>query len=295
MPPVSPTRITAVTVPEGARSAPRAGLAFAPVAQDGARSAALPADAAPAPVGWPLVERRRVVGGRRPPARRRAAPPAHGATTPTRVPPTLTTAPLWPFRLAALFGATFRALSDDDFGNPAVVVATATYAVYTAVTCLRPIPYRDDSRVRALIAFEQVLCTVLILTTGAWSSPFALCLVPAGHARRVRRRLAVQLRARRLRRSPRSPSRTSSPRASARRCRTPRCGPRCSAWSRSPAAWPTARRSTAPASSASPRTASACWPRPTRCCSPCNASPRPCRRRSTSTRCSTPPSRASTA
>ena len=33
---------------------------------------------------------------------------------------------------------------------------------------------------RALIAFEQVLCTVLILTTGAWSSPFALCLVPAG-------------------------------------------------------------------------------------------------------------------
>ena len=54
------------------------------------------------------------------------------------------------------------------------------YAAYTAITCLRPIPYRDDSRVRALIGFEQVLCTVLILATGSWSSPFALCLVPAG-------------------------------------------------------------------------------------------------------------------
>ncbi len=71
-------------------------------------------------------------------------------------------------------------MSDEHLGGTAVVVATATYAVYTAITCLRPIPYRDDSRVRALIAFEQVLCTVLILATGSWSSPFALCLVPAG-------------------------------------------------------------------------------------------------------------------
>jgi signal transduction histidine kinase len=146
------------------------------VAQDRSGSPGLPADAAPTPIGWPLVERRGST----------AAIPPHGVER--RLPhqpdagpsPTLTTAPLWPFRLAALFGATFRALSDDHLTNPTVVVATATYAIYTAITCVRPIPYRDDSRVRAMIAFEQVLCTVLILTTGAWSSPFALCLVPAG-------------------------------------------------------------------------------------------------------------------
>ncbi|MFT3855375.1 MAG: histidine kinase [Ilumatobacteraceae bacterium] len=147
------------------------------MAQDGPRSAALPADTAPAPIGWPLVERRGST----------AAVPPHGVERrrsrqldePT-APLTLTTAPLWPFRLAALFGSAFRALSDDHLNRPAMIVATATYAAYTAVTCIRPIAYRDDVRVRALIAFEQVLCTVLILTTGAWGSPFALCLVPAG-------------------------------------------------------------------------------------------------------------------
>ncbi len=137
------------------------------------------ADTTPAPVGWPLVERRRGDAS--------SDAPPHGVERRSRpgndaqaVTPTLTTAPLWPFRLAALFGATFRALSDDDLTKSTVVVATAIYAAYTAVTCLRPIPYRNDARVRAMIAFEEVLCTVLIFTTGAWSSPFALCLVPTG-------------------------------------------------------------------------------------------------------------------
>jgi len=133
----------------------------------------------PGPVGWPLVERRR--GGAS------SVAPPHGverrsrpSTDPTAGAPTLTTAPLWPFRLAALFGATFQAVNKDDLNHVAIVVATAVYATYTAITCLRPIPYRNDARVRAMIAFEEVLCTALIFATGAWSSPFALCLVPAG-------------------------------------------------------------------------------------------------------------------
>lgn len=145
--------------------------------QDASRATQLPTDASPTPVGWPLVERRRAATADPPQGierRTRQTDEALGAA------PTLSTAPLWPFRLAALFGATFRALSDKDLGDPAIIAATATYAIYTVVTCVRPIPYRDDSRVRATIAFEQVLVTVLILLTGAWSSPFALCLVPAG-------------------------------------------------------------------------------------------------------------------
>lgn len=139
--------------------------------------AAPPPDAEPAPVGWPLVERRRDASGATPPQgieRRHAEPGEFGAV------PTLSTAPLWPFRLAALLGATIRALSDHHVGRASVVAATAAYAAYTAVACLRPIPYRDETRIRLRILFEVALCVALIALTGAWASPFALCLVPAG-------------------------------------------------------------------------------------------------------------------
>ncbi len=87
---------------------------------------------------------------------------------------------MWPFRLAALCGATFRAVSDHHVGRTSVIAATAAYAAYTAVACLRPIPYRDEVKVRLRIVIEQMLCAGLIVMTGAWASPFALCLVPTG-------------------------------------------------------------------------------------------------------------------
>jgi signal transduction histidine kinase len=132
-------------------------------------------DADPAPVGWPLVERRRDA----------SAPPQgverrHQSEADLGLAPTLSTSPLWPFRLAALLGATFRALSDPHVGRTSVIAATAAYAAYTAVACLRPIPYRDEMKIRLRIGIEQTLCVVLIVVTGAWASPFALCLVPVG-------------------------------------------------------------------------------------------------------------------
>ena len=84
----------------------------------------MPADAAPAPVGWPLVERRRTASRGDCHHRASSAAALAGRRRPDGS-PTLTTAPLWPFRLAALFGATFRAVSDDDLGRVSVVVATA--------------------------------------------------------------------------------------------------------------------------------------------------------------------------
>ncbi|MEO5898849.1 MAG: hypothetical protein ABIR68_01810, partial [Ilumatobacteraceae bacterium] len=146
------------------------------MADDTDRGVAPARGADPAPVGWPLVERRRSASDATPPqgVERRSATVADLGDAPT-----LSTAPLWPFRLAALLGATIRALSDHRVGR-AAVIATAAYAAYTAVACLRPIPYRDETKVRLRILFEVVLCTVLIVATGAWASPFALCLVPAG-------------------------------------------------------------------------------------------------------------------
>ena len=52
--------------------------------------------------------------------------------------------------------------------------------VYTIVTCIKPVPYRDDAKVRMRIIAEQAMCVIVVLATGAWASPFALCLIPSG-------------------------------------------------------------------------------------------------------------------
>jgi signal transduction histidine kinase len=128
------------------------------------------------PLSWPLVERRRV----------HAAPPGGverraSARPPTPPPiPSLAAAPLWPFRLLAVAGAIAHARSDYSWDNWRLIGATVIVSVYAIVTCLRPVPYRDDSKVRMRIIGEQALHLIVVLGTGAWSSPFALCLIPSG-------------------------------------------------------------------------------------------------------------------
>jgi len=127
------------------------------------------------PLGWPLVERRR--SNRTPPGGidRRAT---RGTNSP--LVHTLTAAPLWPFRLAALAGALFRAAPGFTLGDWHIGVAAIVLAVYTVVTWRHPIPYRDDTRVRMRIVAEQACNVTAILISGAWASPFVLFLVPTG-------------------------------------------------------------------------------------------------------------------
>jgi signal transduction histidine kinase len=61
-----------------------------------------------------------------------------------------------------------------------MIAAAVIVTVYAIVTCLRPVPYRDDTRVRIRIIAEQALHLTVVLATGAWASPFALCLIPSG-------------------------------------------------------------------------------------------------------------------
>ncbi|HEY7625617.1 MAG TPA: histidine kinase [Ilumatobacteraceae bacterium] len=127
-------------------------------------------------LSWPLVERRRVQAPPPGGIERRAPRPA---TAPAPV-PSLTAAPLWPFRLAAVAGAIARSRTEYSWDNWKLISATAIVSVYAIVTCLRPVPYRDDSRVRLRIVGEQAIHLIVVLATGAWASPFALCLIPSG-------------------------------------------------------------------------------------------------------------------
>ncbi|MGB8859821.1 MAG: histidine kinase [Ilumatobacteraceae bacterium] len=128
-------------------------------------------------VSWPLVERRS--SHRTPPGgidrRSLATDPAASATTPT-----LSAAPLWPFRLAALAGAFLRAQPELSVHNWSLTALTAAATVFTAVTCRRPVAYRNDPKIRLRIVVELACVTAAVLLSGAWASPFVLFLVPLG-------------------------------------------------------------------------------------------------------------------
>ena len=134
------------------------------------------AEADPRSVGWPLVERRR----------RDGTPPGgidrRGDRTPASSPvaPTLTAAPLWPFRLAALAGAIVRATDDFSWHNWNLLIITFAATAYTLVTCLYPVAYRNDPKVRMRIVIELALNTAAVMLSGAWTSPFVLFFVPTG-------------------------------------------------------------------------------------------------------------------
>jgi signal transduction histidine kinase len=129
-------------------------------------------------VRWPLVERRRAIdddGPRLGPTDRRQSntidPTAVAALAPI-------TAPLWPFRFLALVGAIVQGRDDFSWENWHLGAAVATASLYAVLMTVRPIPHRDDARVRFRIVVEQALHTSLVLVTGAWASPLALCLIP---------------------------------------------------------------------------------------------------------------------
>jgi signal transduction histidine kinase len=126
-------------------------------------------------LSWPLVERRKLHAAPPGGVERRARQPS--APEPT---PTLTAAPLWPFRLAALAGALARSWTDFSWHNWKLIVAAVLIGVYALVTCIKPVPYRDDLKTRIRIIAEQALHLIVVLATGAWDSPFALCLIPSG-------------------------------------------------------------------------------------------------------------------
>jgi signal transduction histidine kinase len=135
------------------------------------------AHAAAQSVGWPLVERRQ--RSRTPPGgidrRTLVASPR-----PSLEPPTLNAAPLWPFRLAALVGAWWRAAQHFSWDHWSLITITLGATVYTAITCRRSVPYRNDPKVRLRVVVEAALVTAAVMLSGAWASPFVLFLVPTG-------------------------------------------------------------------------------------------------------------------
>src|SRR4029079_4020733 len=129
------------------------------------------------PLSWPLVERRRVHAAPPGGVERRASTRAAAAPAPV---PSLTAAPLWPFRLAAVLGALVSARDDFSWDNWKLIASAVSVSVYAIVACIKPVPYRDDAKVRLRIIGEEAMHLIIVLATGAWSSPFALCLIPSG-------------------------------------------------------------------------------------------------------------------
>jgi signal transduction histidine kinase len=100
------------------------------------------------------------------------------AATDSSATPTLTAAPLWPFRVAALVGAVVRAQPDLSVDNWSLTVITVMAAIFTAAACRRPVPYRNDAKVRLRIVVELAAVAAAVLLSGAWASPFVLFLIP---------------------------------------------------------------------------------------------------------------------
>jgi signal transduction histidine kinase len=64
-------------------------------------------------------------------------------------------------------------------GNIAVVIATIAVLSYTAFRTLTPIVYTGDTRSLLEVLAEVALLTLVVVSTGYWSSPFVVSLVSA--------------------------------------------------------------------------------------------------------------------
>lgn len=87
--------------------------------------------------------------------------------------------PLAPFRIAALVGAIIRGADQFRWSNWTLTFSTAIVVIYTVVVLWRPIPYSNDNRSRLWTVIEMAIITGVMIVSGAWLSPLALCLVPA--------------------------------------------------------------------------------------------------------------------
>ena len=129
----------------------------------------------PAPLSWPLVERRQQPSTEAPATERRRTNDL-GLIVRSAV---IEAAPLAPFRVAALIGALIRGLDDFSWSNWSLTISTLIIVVYTAITIVRPVPYQNDARSRFRTGVELAVVTGVIVVSGGWQSPFALSLVPA--------------------------------------------------------------------------------------------------------------------
>jgi signal transduction histidine kinase len=126
-------------------------------------------------LGWPLVERRQP--HRLVPTGLTQRPSRFANAT---LNPTLSAAPLWPFRIAALVGSFVGAAADFGEHRWGIVVGAAFTTLYTIFACVRPVPYRNDPWVRTRITSEQAFNVIIVVLTGAWRSPFVLLFIPTG-------------------------------------------------------------------------------------------------------------------
>jgi signal transduction histidine kinase len=126
-------------------------------------------------LSWPLVERRQASRLLPLAAERRTSRFANPTLNPT-----LSAAPLWPFRIAALVGSLVSAFSDFHQHRWGIIVVAVLATAYTAYACLRPAAYRNDPVVRTRIVGEQALNIIAVVLTSAWRSPFVLFFIPTG-------------------------------------------------------------------------------------------------------------------
>ena len=87
-------------------------------------------------------------------------------------------APMWPFRILAIAAAIVQAREDLAWHHWQLWGGLVVAGVYAIALILRPIPHRDDHRVRLRVVIEHAIHTGLVMLTDAWSSPIALCFIP---------------------------------------------------------------------------------------------------------------------
>ncbi len=131
-----------------------------------------------APVSWPLVERRQSGPVASVPIDRRQGSRPDGSAVAATAAATLEAAPLLPFRIAALVGSIIRSVDDLSWTNWELLTSIAVVSLYTAFAALRPVPYTNTRNARMRTLVELAIITGVVLLSGAWASPFALCLVP---------------------------------------------------------------------------------------------------------------------
>ena len=87
-------------------------------------------------------------------------------------------APLTPFRIAAFVGSAIRGFDEFSWTNWSLIVSATVIAIYTTMATIFPVPYFNDGRARLRTVVEMTIVCAVVLISGGWSSPFALCLVP---------------------------------------------------------------------------------------------------------------------
>ena len=65
-----------------------------------------------------------------------------------------------------------------DWTDWTLTICTAIVAAFTLLSIWRPVPYCNDGRSRMRTVLEAALITGIVIVSGGWNSPFALCLVP---------------------------------------------------------------------------------------------------------------------